>query len=1410
MTDKAYEAGYRAGHLQGWMDAMARMAEHNGVPGPVEQRPEVRSPHAASSLAPSLSPTAPPPRAVPHRSQPPSQQPPSQQPQSQQPQPQDPAVVHAAFRVDHRPDVRPAAAPDPKLPVQPALSPEEQQARRERRDRQNINVTLYVASLLLVAAAALFIGTGLPPLLRFAGVTGVAGLFYGLGLVLHSRAERLRPAAVAFAGTGLALVPVAGLALYNFAWHNGPGAWLATSLIGTAAYAAAALRLESRILVYLSLTFMVSSAWSGVSVLGAALVWYFVVMIAVAALITVLSLVRPGWLPPVYVRPLATLHPYLVPAVAIVATFFPVLLTRGEYALVLGLCGAYFTLLTAVSTGGSRLRYFYGARAALTVAAASTVWAATGRGSDAVLAVAGLLAVQSCALAFVPGRLAKWFPGTLPSAQQGPAFGAQGLPAGVARTHSSDGDARPAGRWWRLDALSTFLAQLLVTVAYAVNELIVGMFSFDVQAAELPYRTVFLLALVTGAVIAAKLRGGAEPAPAAALVLAGIFTHQLGEGTVAGMLAAAGLFWLVRAGLAEGAIRRLMVFGARAAATLAVPAVVAAVTDGPVQDRAVWFSLVLAAVAQQLLSAALEGYGRRALAPQGTLAGYMVLGVASLYSLSAVDTGPVAPLTLAATFIQLAAVLAAGLTLLPRMARGGAWRPTLGELLPPVVAVLIVAFAFEVLGLGSGNLALLVLLAYLVACAIRLPAVQHCWSYWWLSRGAGTILVLTGFEQLAEAFGRPMVAGEVLDPAVMLVAALGIQLIFPLRAFTRGQAPRGVRIDAGAVLLLQLASCAAAGPLTGSLLSAANWQYPLMVAMAAVSATSAGYVLSRVKGAFWYAPVTFLVLACLSANDALLLEIVLGIYAAFAGVMVVASAGRAAKGWYFVAARALTAGLAVVFSYDVTASPTAVSVTFSVVLAVQHLVRWVMRSRLAEIPFQQAAVWITLAGQALLPLAYAVQHAADLHSGGGRWVLYLELALLLASAVTARRLFAAVGALYFGLYAVLGTVLSLSPLPPFFDEPVLSYTGASGMLILLGLGATAAGILRQRIGTAAGAERWLWLVSAASFVAAALLLGPLAAHWIPGAAVLALAVLGFTASHVEGRAVLYVPAAGAFLAGAFMAASVAFEDHQDAWGQYLPWLAGPGAAAAVMYCVRLMPFKGLVAGGQGSGNVRARALAGAALLGFAAAALAGLPRDATAWTAAAAFALVVGIAAREAPPRVRRPAAEAGVAVLVAFIQRAAIFQLDGAVIAGAGFGVRLPDGFWVAQWYVVLGAVLSGLRYLGGYTAIGRSLAAASAGLLTVSGLGALFGGGGGQQLWVLACLAVLLAAGLAVGDPVFVRWGAAGVAACVLWAMRQYTFALLALIAVGLIAFALWRLNRSTGNPGGEGGQGRARTRP
>ncbi|ELT43997.1 hypothetical protein [Arthrobacter nitrophenolicus] len=1347
MRDASYEAGYRDGHLQGWLDAMAKVAQ--------ERQPKSMPPlqSVPGIAAPVIGRTPPP--------QPPARPPARQQPAAK--------VLPPARQQTY-----------PARPARLAESDEERKARRERRDRQNINVTLYVASLLLVAAAALFVGTGLAPMFRFAGVCAVAALFYASGLVLHRRVHRLRPAAVAFTGTGLALIPVIGLALYNFVLFHGPAVWLLTSLAGTFAYIAAALRLESRVLVYLSLTFVVSTAWSGVAVLGGALVWYFVALAGVAVLFTVVSLLRPGWLPPVFTRPLATLHPLVVPAVALVSTFFPLLLARWEYALVLGICGVYFGVMTAVRGAPFRLLNFYAARLALTVSGSVAVWEVTGHGADALFAAGLFLALQSTATAFGGRVLAGWFPGDAAAA------------GWLARQpQAPDGGTLRSAGWWRLDALLTHAAHFAVTAALAAVTALPGTAVASLQGDSLvPLWLPALILLLAGFVLAARLQGGAELAPFAALGLAWFFSPVLGEWAFAALPLLASLIWLARA-LRKGEERPgLLVLNARVAATLAVPAAAAALTQGVLQNHAVWFGVVAVAVSQQLLSAALQRLGHAALASQATLAAFSGLGVVGVAVLASVDATRGNLLTMVAILLQLLAALSTGLMLLRRPADPGTWRPTVGELLPLVVSAVMVEFAFRLVSTGAGNVALVLLLAYVAGVALTLPARLHRWSYWWLARVTGTILVLTAFGQLVQGGAVPVLAREQVRPATMLAVALGLQLVLVLGAYLRQRTPRGVTVDIGLVLVVQLIAALTAP------LGEGSWQAVFVPAVAAGSAVLAGYVLRREGGAEWFAPGAFVVLVYLSSGNLLLVEVLLGIFALFAAVMVPAASSSLQKGWYFVAARVLTAALAVVLSYDITASPAAVSLTFALVLAAQHAVRWLLRSSLQSVPFQQAAVWITLAGQALLPLGYALRYGQAGESGG-RGVLFLELALLLVSAVLARRLFVARGALYFGLYAVLFGVLVLGPFATFGAGPLLGYTETSAVLMLLGLLAAGAGVLgNRRHTTPAGVERWLWLVAAVSFTGTALLVAPQAAGWVSGTAVLALAAVLFIASDVERIPALYPPAAAALPTGAFMLAGPVFDGLGGDWGRYLPWLAGPGLAAAALYALRRARASRLV-----QEPLRRWSLAGASFLGFGTAALAGLPVDSTAWCAAALLACAAGVAVLEAPAALRRVAAEIGALAVVAAAQRAALFRFDTA---------DLPDPFWAVQWYVVLGTLLAALRYLAGQNAPGRALATASAALLTLSGAGVVAGGTGGQQLWLLLLLAGLLVAGLVLGDRFFVRWGAGGVAACILWAMREYTFALLAIVAVGLIAFAVWRLNRSTGAEAAGGKDGPARKLP
>ena len=322
---QAYRDGFSAGHIQGWHDATAT--------DPLPQQVAARPPAPWQGL---------------QFGQGPVPGPPAQQPFIQLPAfvpPKDEPVFVP-------PRDEPAAAEPTMVRAAVEESPEELLARKEKRERQNINVTLYVASLLLVAAGALFVGTSLPAGLRFAGVCLITVFFYGAGLALHAHVPRLRPAAVAFAGTGLALVPVAGLAMYYFAVQNGPLAWLLTSVVGTVAYIAAAIRLESRVLVYLSLHVR------GIH----GVVRSFRARVFACLVLCGHDRIRGGDEPGSAWE--ATLGSARVPAPGYASRsvrsscggrrgwILPLRLDRGEFALVMALCGMYFAVAAAAPSAG--------------------------------------------------------------------------------------------------------------------------------------------------------------------------------------------------------------------------------------------------------------------------------------------------------------------------------------------------------------------------------------------------------------------------------------------------------------------------------------------------------------------------------------------------------------------------------------------------------------------------------------------------------------------------------------------------------------------------------------------------------------------------------------------------------------------------------------------------------------------------------------------------------------------------------------------------------------------------------------------------------------------------------------------------------------------------------------------------
>ncbi|XTR53106.1 hypothetical protein ACOM2C_08315 [Pseudarthrobacter sp. So.54] len=600
--------------------------------------------------------------------------------------------------------------------------------------------------------------------------------------------------------------------------------------------------------------------------------------------------------------------------------------------------------------------------------------------------------------------------------------------------------------------------------------------------------------------------------------------------------------------------------------------------------------------------------------------------------------------------------------------------------------------------------------------------------------GVGTLLVLTGYHQLRRATGPVLVGGEELASAAVAVVVLGLQLTFPLLAAARGRAPRGVLADTAVVLVLQGAGLAVLRSARPH--DVGSWQVTGVVVLIALSAAAAGFVLRTRPPAAVFAPAALAGLLLARTGSALDVELVLGVFSVFSAMMVVAAAQRTAKGSYFAAARVLTLALALVLSYDAAASVTAVSLVGGLALAAQHGIRWFMRSLLQAVPFQQAAVWITLAGQAVLPAGYLVAAPDD----GGRWVVLLLVVLLLVSAAVASRVFLARGAAYLMVYAAVFGTVALGPGLQFaagasaggvLDRPLLDYDGVVEVLLVLAAAAAGAGALLRRK-RRDDVERWLWLVGAAGSPEPAW-------RWrrVPPA--------GWSRPRswpaprscsqpptLNGGPSATHAAVAAVLVGATLAAAEFTGQVSGVWSSYLPWLAGCAPAGAGLYAVRWLRRWPLAAD-----PLQRWALASGGFLGLALTAAAGLRWDATAWTGAVLAALAALVCCIEAPVGGRRVAAELGALATTAAVQRAVLFS-------GPDASPGWPGWFWVLQWYVVLAAVLGALRLAAGNRPVARAEWAAGAGLLSLSGLGIIFGGDPSQQLWVLAVLAVLLVAGL------------------------------------------------------------------
>jgi len=208
-----------------------------------------------------------------------------------------------------------------------------------------LNIILYVASFLLVAAVAAFVATSMPAGIRLTGILVVIALFYGAGMLLYFKVPLLRPAAGAFIGTGLAIVPFAGFALHLLGGLPEAVAWAMISIVGVALYLGATYALKNQVAAYLTVAFTLSFAASTIGVFSGPMVLYFTVLIAISLLFNLLTALKVKWVPPIFAGSLK-ITGYIITPIALFGSLiaFPHM-TAVSYQIVFFVAAAHYAVL---------------------------------------------------------------------------------------------------------------------------------------------------------------------------------------------------------------------------------------------------------------------------------------------------------------------------------------------------------------------------------------------------------------------------------------------------------------------------------------------------------------------------------------------------------------------------------------------------------------------------------------------------------------------------------------------------------------------------------------------------------------------------------------------------------------------------------------------------------------------------------------------------------------------------------------------------------------------------------------------------------------------------------------------------------------------------------------------------------
>ncbi|MBM7849330.1 hypothetical protein [Arthrobacter roseus] len=1222
---------------------------------------------------------------------------------------------------------------------------------RASRDLRNINITLFTASLLLVAATTLFIGSDFSSALRFGVVVSVTSLFYGGGLWIHKRVIRLRPAGVAFVGAALAMIPFVGLALNIFVLHHLGWSWIATAVLGGAAFLNAAIRLKSRVVAYLTLPFMLSVAWAPANVLGAGLVWYFAATIAAAAVLTVIGKLRPRWAGRLYLQVIQEVHGYIVPGVIGVSLLNFSFLEALDYFFISAAAFFYYVAsLWVVARSRAQVLNVYGLRVTLVIAVLSVAATLEADAAIVVNVGAACVALQSIAVVCLPSRWAVCFDTHLAAMRTSP------LPGSGARDMAPVDSPRGVDglrAWQIVDVYWTFgIALLMAFIGLAIGS------EHDLVATEI--LTVVLTAALVAMLLAWRIRKAGEFLVPAALVLV-LFMPPYELWRFEIIVAVVLTYAVLRAvtSLPHSVTQTTYVLVARAQAVVAVGLLVAD-----------YWPSVRAAAAPHL----------------GILAIIVALVINQFVSLVQLLRkrdlrSPAYVIVVSGGVAYVAAVLLLANFAPEWLVTAGLWLPLFGLAVPatllfhrlawleavsPIAIVTTAVFAIPVFGVHDYELLLTGSVGYAFILAAHHPDRVARSVYRYTAQGLVAVAAsVFTYGHWSEAWG----IGALSMALVVLSLGFLINQLVSLGQLRRGASAKGVGVATTVYAVLSI------GTVSGLL----QVDGPLWTDITALWTLSLGTVISGLalfrrlrwieipSGAVF--PLTaFLAMSVFEVVD---YEILLGIGLVYCFTIAALHDSRFAKGSYFLSGQIQLTLLTSVFLWDQRVSIHTFVTVFTISLLVQELLRTLFRRYTRNLDFQRASGWLTIAFLAATQAGYLVLAGALAQRGVTATALAVLCVVALVISAWSRKELR-----YLALACVPLMLIVFSSAPPFSDEGWLGAAELPDAAVATLSTILAVLVMTIRSTTAAGRRRMTTAtVATVVFLVEGLVFSVAASGWAPAGVLLIVAIVVLLESHTWNVSWLYglgsiVSIAACWCAGAEIIRMLNLE-----WGfRELQLLAHSGAFVFVYAWI-------MVGRRYRVGKVRRLYAILPVVTALALGSLAAMTGGQLVVAASVLLVVAAFFAAREVPKRRRELAGEG-------------IFLV--AVFAAAGIWNHLDPTasiFWFVQTWAVAIALIALYEHRRGRPVAGQAWMLGAAAILSTSGLLALLTQDSGYQLWALLGHVALLLHGVIRQSRTFTWWGAAGLSLAVLWFLRGYTFILLTLVAAVLIAFAVWRLNRS-----------------